>query len=220
MNASQQTEWSRLIDEIVALTRRSDRREISIQEYSTERRELIAQLAEQVRTRGVEPTEGVTYLHPTDFRDLGLLQEVNRLFFHPRGLALEVHADEEGRGSMAPFMVVGVWDDRADPDGMWFGPDTIDQAKVDSVAALVTHRPQDPDGGPGVTLADTVLIPTDALSPDALAATMAVDCPLTGCGALGGYTSACAPVQPPGRAWTSGDPVAVHAARIPEAHRG
>jgi len=29
-----------------------------------------------------------------EFRELGLLQEVNRLFFHPRGLALVFHFDK------------------------------------------------------------------------------------------------------------------------------
>lgn len=33
-----------------------------------------------------------------EFRDLGLLQEVNRLFLHPRGLALEVETDDDRCG--------------------------------------------------------------------------------------------------------------------------
>lgn len=51
-----------------------------------------------------------------EFKEKGFLQEVNRLFFHPLGLALEVSTNaEDGTTSLS-----SVWDYRDDPDGMRF----------------------------------------------------------------------------------------------------
>lgn len=57
-----------------------------------------------------------------EFRDFGYLQEANRLFFHPLGLALQMDfsADQISLG--------GVWDYRDDPEGILFGK--IDTAKA------------------------------------------------------------------------------------------
>src|SRR5690348_1073869 len=55
-----------------------------------------------------------------EFRDRGYLQEANRRFFHPLGLALEIVVDDNtGKASLG-----GVWDYRDDPEGMMFGIDT------------------------------------------------------------------------------------------------
>lgn len=66
-----------------------------------------------------------------EFRRLGLLQEVNRLFFHPRGLALEVISEEDGTERLG-----GVWDYRDDPEGIIFGDDMISRRKALTVAAM------------------------------------------------------------------------------------
>jgi hypothetical protein len=67
-----------------------------------------------------------------EFRELGFLQEANRLFFHPLGLALEVIInDKTGEVTLG-----GIWDYRDDPEGMAFGDGTIDQNKIDSVEKL------------------------------------------------------------------------------------
>lgn len=55
-----------------------------------------------------------------EFRDLGLLQEVNRQFFHPMGLALEMTIEEDGSASIS-----GVWDYRDDPEGMIMGDEIV-----------------------------------------------------------------------------------------------
>lgn len=93
-----------------------------------------------------------------EFRALGFLQEVNRLFFHPLGLALEIVVDDcrtcNGGGTElikrggAPELIKcrsckgagkterlgGVWDYRDDPEGMAYGlPMKIDTDKVKSV---------------------------------------------------------------------------------------
>lgn len=59
-----------------------------------------------------------------EFRREGYLQEVNRQFFHPLGLALAVNvADGTERLS-------GVWDDRDDPEGIRYAPGVIDPEKA------------------------------------------------------------------------------------------
>lgn len=67
----------------------------------------------------------ICYIDPAEFRDAGFLQEVNRQFFHPLGLALEVDV-VTGR--------MRVWDYRDDPEGIvfTFPPDV---GKADRVAA-------------------------------------------------------------------------------------
>lgn len=51
-----------------------------------------------------------------DFINLGYLQEVNRQFFHPLGLALEVTVNTKGKARLT-----GLWDCRDDPEGVRFG---------------------------------------------------------------------------------------------------
>ncbi len=91
----------------------------------------------------------------TEFRDLGYLQEVNRLFFHPLGLALEVViercAECEGRGTddEGPCpecdgagkteRLGGVWDSREDPEGFFFA-DSVDPDKISHVKAEFEKR--------------------------------------------------------------------------------
>jgi hypothetical protein len=59
-----------------------------------------------------------------EFRSEGYLQEVNRRFFHPLGLALEISVDADGAESLG-----GVWDYRDDPEGMFYdGVMSVDKA--------------------------------------------------------------------------------------------
>jgi hypothetical protein len=74
----------------------------------------------------------IKYMAAEDFRRLGFLQEANRKFFHPLGLALEVvtnskTGDEE---------LGGIWDYRKDPEGNFFGNGMIKQDKIDFVEKL------------------------------------------------------------------------------------
>ena len=64
-----------------------------------------------------------------EFREKGYLQEANRLFFHPLGLALEVILDEESDEAR----LGGIWDDRYIADGRVF--DTFDRQKAKAVAS-------------------------------------------------------------------------------------
>lgn len=83
----------------------------------------------------------IKYMNIKEFREKGFLQEANRLFFHPCGLALEV-ACKDCSGCLAIFgniapdcpvchgdgadpegeeYISGVWDYRDDPEGIYFG---------------------------------------------------------------------------------------------------
>jgi hypothetical protein len=59
-----------------------------------------------------------------EFRELGYLQELNRQFLHPLGLALEIAVDKDtGAETFGQ-----VWDARGDPEGIVF-------AKIDEEEA-------------------------------------------------------------------------------------
>jgi len=65
-----------------------------------------------------------------EFREHGFLQEANRLFFHPLGLALEVVIEDNGEERLG-----GIWDYRDDPEGMAFGnnPDWDKMVRVEEL---------------------------------------------------------------------------------------
>lgn len=71
-----------------------------------------------------------------EFRELGFLQEANRQFFHPLGLALETTVDEE----TGEKILGGVWDFRDDPEGMAFADGVIDSDKVNYVKNLKASK--------------------------------------------------------------------------------
>ena len=70
-----------------------------------------------------------------EFREKGFLQEVNRQFFHPLGLALEVIINEDGSEKLG-----GVWDYRDDPVGVMFGHGAIDIDKMRYVNGLAVSK--------------------------------------------------------------------------------
>jgi len=53
------------------------------------------------------------YINIKEFREMGYLQEINRLFLHRLGLALEIQIDEEGNECLG-----GIWDYREDDEGI------------------------------------------------------------------------------------------------------
>lgn len=85
--------------------------------------------------------------------DDGYLQEANRMFFHPLGLALEYAKSitvtdpslNDGKTTeitLTKTFFARVWDYRDDPEGMRFGDGTISVDKADSVAmAQMVKRP-------------------------------------------------------------------------------
>lgn len=73
---------------------------------------------------------GIKRIDIKEFREMGFLQEVNRQFLHPLGLALEVDVDAEGNEQLG-----GVWDYRDDPEGIVFVDGVLDVTKAERVAA-------------------------------------------------------------------------------------
>lgn len=73
-------------------------------------------------------------LSAKEFRDLGLLQELNRLFLHPRGLAMAVTLDGDDV-SLGP-----IYDWRADPEGGAFVRGELDPGKAAFVDRLFSER--------------------------------------------------------------------------------
>lgn len=72
-----------------------------------------------------------------EFREDGFLQEVNRKFFHPLGLALEVIIDDE-TGKVKSLG--GIWDYRDDPEGITFNEGMIDLEKAAKVLSLLDSK--------------------------------------------------------------------------------
>lgn len=93
-------------------------------------------------------TEEIKRMDIKEFRKLGFLQELNRKFLHPLGLAMEVIIDEEDGSER----LGGIWDYRHDPEGMFFGKDTIKQNRVEAIEELrqskVAVRRDNPHGVP------------------------------------------------------------------------
>lgn len=69
-----------------------------------------------------------------EFREFGYLQELNRRFLHPLGLALMVRRDSDGTEQIS-----GIWDCRDDPEGIVFAC-PIDLGKVNRVDAEIDRR--------------------------------------------------------------------------------
>jgi hypothetical protein len=80
-------------------------------------------------------SEEVKYMDINEFREIGLLQEINRLFLHPRGLALEVGFNEDGSSFLS-----GVWDYRDDPEGITYGNVNLNPTKAKYVQDLLDSK--------------------------------------------------------------------------------
>lgn len=77
------------------------------------------------------------YIDIKEFRELGLVSEINRQILHPLGLALSVTVEDDG----AEFLD-GVWDYRSDPEGFIFGDEMMEEvtAKAHKVHELFNER--------------------------------------------------------------------------------
>lgn len=68
-------------------------------------------------------SEPIKYITAQEFRDEGYLQEANRRFFHPLGLALEMRWGKDGQDDELA-VIAGIWDYREDPEGIFFTLDS------------------------------------------------------------------------------------------------
>lgn len=82
-----------------------------------------------------EVAPDIKYMDLSEFRGAGYLQEVNRTFFHPLGLALEMVEGDDGN-----LVFGGVWDYRDDPEGMAFGDGMIDPEKYERISEEYQRR--------------------------------------------------------------------------------
>jgi len=73
-------------------------------------------------------SDKIKYIDIKEFREFGYLQEINRQFLHPLGLALEVVVEDDGSERLG-----GVWDSRDDPEGIVFGEGMIEKEKAQRV---------------------------------------------------------------------------------------
>lgn len=71
--------------------------------------------------------DNVKRMDIAEFREFGYLQELNRIFLHPLGLAVEVVVEEDGTERLG-----GVWDYRDNPEGLHYG-DGVDPEKASRV---------------------------------------------------------------------------------------
>lgn len=71
-----------------------------------------------------------------EFRESGLLAELNRTFLHPLGLALEVAIDDEtGEEKLG-----GIWDYRDDPEGMLYGKECFPTEKIKKAQEFIKRK--------------------------------------------------------------------------------
>lgn len=64
------------------------------------------------------------YISPKDFLNKGYVQEANRIFFHPLGLQLEIHTNDEGIDE------IKVLDRSIIPEGLIMSEEEINSDKV------------------------------------------------------------------------------------------
>jgi len=70
-----------------------------------------------------------------EFREMGLLAEVNRAFFHPLGLALEVAVDDDGTEKLN-----GIWDYRDDPKGILYAKEHFPTEKIKKAQEFIKQK--------------------------------------------------------------------------------
>lgn len=70
-----------------------------------------------------------------EFREMGLLAEINRVFFHPLGLALEVTVDDDGNEKLG-----GIWDYRDDTEGMLYSKEHFPTEKIKKAQEFIKNK--------------------------------------------------------------------------------
>lgn len=78
---------------------------------------------------------GIRYMDIAEFRREGYLHEVNRRFFHPLGLALEVLINEDGSQEIS-----GIWDFREDPEGVIYDETALNPELIERVRQIEEER--------------------------------------------------------------------------------
>lgn len=71
-------------------------------------------------------SEEIATIDIKEFREKGYLQELNRRFLHPLGLALSIEIDEDGNEQLK-----NVWDYRDDPEGIYYDLQNSKQNRIE-----------------------------------------------------------------------------------------
>ena len=79
--------------------------------------------------------DDIKFIDVKEFREQGFLQEANRMFFHPLGLALSIQINEDGTEEFG-----GIWDYREDPEGITFGEGMINKEKSERIETLYLEK--------------------------------------------------------------------------------
>jgi hypothetical protein len=135
------TVYDEFIAEVEALTIRGDdsavhvvgllTRAVKRAQNKIDARDRAAAVGTPARASGGE----MPRIDIAEFRELGFVQEINRLILHPCGLALSVDIGDDGAETLG-----GVFDDRGDPEGWYFDLADGLATKASSVAALTNDR--------------------------------------------------------------------------------
>lgn len=78
-------------------------------------------------------TKKISEMNLTDFVQYGFLQELNRQFLHPLGMALEVIMEDDGYNVKS---LGKIWDYRQDPEGIFFADAALSKDKIQYVNSL------------------------------------------------------------------------------------
>jgi hypothetical protein len=70
-----------------------------------------------------------------EFREMGLIAELNRSFLHPLGLALEVVVEDDGTEKLG-----GIWDYRDDPEGMLYSKEHFPTEKIMKAQEFIKEK--------------------------------------------------------------------------------
>ena len=70
-----------------------------------------------------------------EFRESGLLAELNRAFLHPLGLALEIIVEDDGTEKLG-----GIWDYRDDPEGILYDKDHFPTEKCKNAQKIMKQK--------------------------------------------------------------------------------
>lgn len=98
-------------------------------------RDMFRHSAEGVLLRIKPPADTkIHYMDLSEFVETGYLQELNRCFLHPLGLALEAVAEDDNTLTR----LGGIWDYRHDPEGIAFFK--VNREKAERVIALMRER--------------------------------------------------------------------------------
>jgi hypothetical protein len=78
--------------------------------------------------------DDVEYVDIKEFRELGYLQEINRRFLHPLGMALSIRQEEDGTEKLE-----GIWDCRSDAEGVYYNIADSDEERKERFRKNYAH---------------------------------------------------------------------------------